>query len=210
VDDTLKTTNQNVYAIGDVIAANLLKSSCVAEYFGEIAIKNALLNKGIEINTNYIPTIINVYPKIAFIGLMEEQLDEAKVDYDIYIEHNKLSVKYLISGEDTGFTKIIAKKGTYEILGALIINTKADELINEVGLYIKFGLKLNQIEKGAFINGTCNRTFLHIAKAAKFKKHFKGKQFSLLKNPVDIDHNDKLVFGYLARGCTTFGPAYFK
>ncbi len=142
--------------------------------------------------------------------MMEERLDQENIDYDIYIEHNKLAVKSLLSGEDRGFYKILTKKGTYEIIGSLIINPNADELINEVALAIKLGIKLNHVEKMAFVNVTNNEMLLHIAQAAKYKKKSKGKQFSLLKNPVDIDHNDKLVFGYLAKGHTTFGPAHFK
>ena len=206
----MKTTNDNIYAIGNVIAVNLLKASYISEHFANIAVKNALLNEKIKINANYIPIIINTYPKIAAVGIMEDQLDEEKIDYDIYIEHNKLSVKSITMGEDTGFNKIITKKGTYDILGALIINSKADELINEVSLAIRLGIKLNQFEKVIFIDGTYNETFLHISQAAKYKNHSNGKQFLLLKNPVDIDHNDKLVFGYLSKGHTTFGPAYFQ
>ena len=138
--------------------------------------------------------------------MTEEQLDQENIDYNIYIKYAKSAVKSLIAGEDGGFVKIISKKGSYEILGALVISPKADELINEIALLVKLGIKLNQIEKAVFVNGTYSETLLHIAQAAKYKKHCKGKQFELLKNSVDIDLNDKLVFGYLSKGHTTFGP----
>ena len=209
IDETLKTSNDKVYAIGDVTALNI-KAAYISEYFANIAVKNALLGKKAKVNTNHIPMIVNVYPRIAAVGMMEERLDSEGIDYDIYMVHNKAAVKPLLCNEERGFIKIITKKASYEIIGALIISTKAGELINEIALAIKFGIGLNKFEKSVFVTGTYNESFQHIAQAAKYKKRTKGKQLALLKNPVEIDLNDKLVFGYLAKGHTTFGPGYYK
>jgi len=163
-----------------------------------------------KVNVNFIPTLVNVYPKIAAVGMLEERLDNENIDYDIYIEHNKLAIKAMQTGEDNGFIKIITKKGTYQILGAMVISPKADELINELATMIKLDINLDQVEQCAFVNSTFNEVILHIAQAAKFKKKSKSKQFAMLKNPVDIDRNDKMIFGYMSKGHTTFGPATFK
>ncbi len=160
--------------------------------------------------TDFIPIVINVYPRIAAVGVLEERLDQENIDYDIYIEHNQSAVRPLLNNEDRGFIKVLTKKGTYEILGALIISAKAGELINEVAMFLRLGIKLNQIHKSVFVMGTYNESFQHIAQAAKYRKKAKGKQLTLLKNPVEINLNDKLVFGYLSKGHTTFGPSYFK
>ena len=45
----MKTSNDDVYAIGEVTALNMLKDSYISEYFGQIAVKNALLDKGIKV-----------------------------------------------------------------------------------------------------------------------------------------------------------------
>ncbi len=48
IDETLQTSNDNVFAIGDVTALNI-KSAYIAEHFAIIAVKNALLNKRLKV-----------------------------------------------------------------------------------------------------------------------------------------------------------------
>ena len=52
IDDMLKTSNDKVFAIGDAVALNI-KAAYMSEYFANLAVKNALLNKKRKVLTFY-------------------------------------------------------------------------------------------------------------------------------------------------------------
>jgi dihydrolipoamide dehydrogenase len=84
-----------------------------------------------------IPGCTYTNPQIASIGMTEQQLKEAGIDY-IKGEYSlKAHGKAIAVGAAEGIVKILASKPYGEILGAHIIGHDASELIAEVGLAIR-------------------------------------------------------------------------
>ena len=78
VDDSLKTTNKRVYAIGDV--AGGLQFTHVAGYQAGVIIRSALFGLPAKQSTNHIPWATYTDPELAQVGLTEAGAREAHGD----------------------------------------------------------------------------------------------------------------------------------
>lgn len=142
VDDYLKTSIPNIYAIGDVTGKFMLAH--VATHQAITAVKNALGNEE-KMNYKVVPTCIYTQPEIASVGLTEE---EAKTQYgDIKVGKFQFSAcgKAMTIGETHGFVKIISDTKWNEILGVHIVGPHATELITEGALAIKLQCTVEEV-----------------------------------------------------------------
>ncbi|MCG1012572.1 dihydrolipoyl dehydrogenase [Tepidanaerobacter sp. GT38] len=135
VDEYLKTSIDNIYAVGDVTGKSMLAH--VASHQGITAVKNILGEKQ-KIDYKAIPSCIYTSPEVASVGMTEQEArrifkDNVKVGRFPYAA----SGKAMTLGERTGFVKIIAESKYNEVLGIHIIGPSATELAAEAGLAIK-------------------------------------------------------------------------
>ncbi|HRQ88908.1 MAG TPA: NAD(P)/FAD-dependent oxidoreductase, partial [Bacteroidia bacterium] len=83
-------------------------------------------------------------PEVATVGLSEEEARslgrEVAVATYPFDDHGKSIVK----GETHGFVKMIADKGTGEIVGAAVVGPEAVELIHELVVAIHFRAKASE------------------------------------------------------------------
>ncbi len=142
VDDSLRTSNRKVYAIGDV--AGGLQFTHVAGYHAGIIIRSALLGLPSKAKTAHIPWATYTDPELAQVGLTEAQVREqhgdavevARFDY----HHNDRAVS---ERKTKGFIKVMVVKG--RPVGATIVGYQAGELINLWSLALANNLKMGQI-----------------------------------------------------------------
>ncbi|MGZ3496446.1 MAG: dihydrolipoyl dehydrogenase family protein [Vulcanimicrobiaceae bacterium] len=131
IDDTLRTCNPNVFAIGDVTGKHLLVH--VAIYQGEIAARNAVTG-GYERAVYDLPKAHTIFsePQVAVVGQTERELKAAGIPYvkGVYdfAEHGKA----MCLNKTQGFVKMMAAPDTGKILGAAIIGPWGSDLIHEV------------------------------------------------------------------------------
>jgi len=142
VDERLETTLAGVYAIGDVTGKMLLAH--VASTQGEIAAANAL-GKNLKMDYSVIPYGIFTDPEIASVGLKEKEAKEKGIDFSLGRFPYAASGKALGMGETEGFVQILSDKGTDVVLGASIAGGHATDIIGEVALAVKAGLKVKDI-----------------------------------------------------------------
>lgn len=135
VDEYLRTSIPNIYAIGDVTGKMMLAH--VASHQGITAVKNILGEKE-KMSYKVIPACIYTNPEVASVGLTEE---EARAKYGdeivVSISSFQMNGKALTMGKASGYVKIICDKKWNEILGVHIIGPNATELIAEAALSIK-------------------------------------------------------------------------
>ncbi len=142
VDDSLRTSNRKVYAIGDV--AGGLQFTHVAGYHAGIIIRSALFGLPSKAKTAHIPWATYTDPELAQVGLTEAQAREqhgdavevARFDY----HHNDRAVS---ERKTKGFIKVMVVKG--RPVGATIVGYQAGELINLWSLALANSLKMGQI-----------------------------------------------------------------
>lgn len=141
-DDSLRTSNRRVYAIGDV--AGGMQFTHVAGYHAGVIIRSALFGLPSKAKTAHIPWATYTEPELSQVGLSEaaardkhgDRLEVIRFDY----AHNDRAVA---ERRTTGFIKVMVVKG--RPVGATIVGHQAGELINLWSLALANNLKMSQI-----------------------------------------------------------------
>ena len=142
VDDSMKTTNKKVYAIGDV--AGGLQFTHVAGYQAGVIIRSALFGLPAKQSTKHIPWATYTDPELAQVGLTEAQARDEHGDklevvrFDIH--HND---RLIAERKAYGLIKVMVLKG--RPVGVSIAGPQAGELIGMWSLAIANKLKMSQI-----------------------------------------------------------------
>ena len=143
-DKNFKTNQDNIYAIGDVIAGPMLAHKAEDE---GIAVAENIAGQSGHVNYDTIPGVIYTTPEVASIGKTEEQLKELNIKYKIgkFSFMANSSAKAIDDAE--GFVKILADEKTDKVLGAHLIGPHAGELIAEIGVAMEFGASSEDIAR---------------------------------------------------------------
>jgi len=129
VDNTLLTSKNNIWALGDAIGRQMFTHAGDMEQ--RVAWHNATCRKKISFDFGVVPHAVFTRPQIAAIGLTEE---EASKSYKILV--GRANYSDVVMGdamiEKESFAKAIVEKKTEKILGFHIIGPEAAILIQEV------------------------------------------------------------------------------
>ncbi|MDY6896453.1 MAG: NAD(P)/FAD-dependent oxidoreductase [Cyanobacteriota bacterium] len=144
VNKKLQTTNNRIYACGDVIGGYNLPN--IANHEAKIAVKNALFFSKNKVNYRAIPWGILTQPTLAQVGFTERQAKNRYPKSDIFVlrQYFKTLASAQLTDETTGNCKIIVRRDG-EILGASLLGAEAQELINIVALAISEKIKINKL-----------------------------------------------------------------
>lgn len=141
VDETMRSSAPHIFAAGDVCSP--LDVVHIAIQQAEIAAKNAaMVLRGEEglASMDYRLALFGVFcaPEVAAVGASEKQLEEAGVDFVSASYPFNDHGKSMVMGETEGFVKLLAHRGTGEILGGTVVGPHATELIHEVAMAMAF------------------------------------------------------------------------
>ncbi|QTA37756.1 dihydrolipoyl dehydrogenase [Thermosipho ferrireducens] len=155
-DKTLKTSIDNIYAIGDIRGQIMLAH--VAMYEGIVAAHNIAGDKK-EMDYTAVPSIIFSNPEVASVGLKEKDVvnqEEIKI-FKFPVSANG---RARTMEERIGFAKVIAHKETGKILGLTIVSPSATDMIMEGVIAIKYGLTAEQLADSIHPHPTLTETLL--------------------------------------------------
>ena len=136
VDQHFKTNVDGIYAIGDVIAGQMLAHKAEDE---GIACVERIAGKDGHINYDAIAGIIYTNPELAGVGLTEDQAKEKGIDYRVGRFPFRANARAIANDDLDGIVKFVAEAKTDRILGAHILQHAASELIAEAVSVIEFG-----------------------------------------------------------------------
>jgi dihydrolipoamide dehydrogenase len=133
VDGRMRTKEQHVYAIGDVVGGLMLAHTAAHE--GIVAAHIIAGDKDVH-PIDYVkqPRATYCRPEIASIGLTQQQAEERGRPIKIGKVPFQAIAKAIIGGEYEGFAKVIADKETDETLGIHLIGPHATDLIAEASV----------------------------------------------------------------------------
>jgi len=133
VDGRMRTKEQHVYAIGDVVGGLMLAHTAAHE--GIVAAHTIAGDTDVH-PIDYVkqPRATYCRPEIASIGLTQQQAEERGHPIKVGKVPFQAIAKALIGGEYEGFAKIIADKETDETLGIHLIGPHATDLIAEASV----------------------------------------------------------------------------
>lgn len=126
VDEHLKTSVDNIYAIGDVIKGAMLAHK--AEEEGTL-VAEQLAGQKPHINYRLIPGVVYTWPEVASVGYTEEELKNEGRSYKVGQFPFKALGRARASMDVDGQVKVLADKATDEILGIHIIGARAADMI---------------------------------------------------------------------------------
>jgi dihydrolipoamide dehydrogenase len=126
VDDHLRTSVPNIYAIGDVVRGAMLAHKAEEE---GVMVAEQLAGQKPHINYLLIPGVVYTWPEVASVGYTEEQLKSSGRAYKTGSFPYKALGRARASMDTDGLVKVLADKETDEILGVHIIGARAADMI---------------------------------------------------------------------------------
>jgi len=145
VNKKMLTSVSNIYAIGDITGKYQLAH--VASKQGEVAAHN-ITGHDSEMDYSIIPFCVFTFPEVAFVGDCSGKSGEFPL---------RANAKANCLEDTRGFLKVFEKNGM--CVGAIIIGTRASELIGEVTIAIKTQLKIEKFLEVIHAHPTLSEAF---------------------------------------------------
>jgi dihydrolipoamide dehydrogenase len=143
VDDTMLTSNPNVYAAGDVAGPYMFTHA--ASYQGEIACHN-MFGEGEKRHADYraMPRCVFTSPEVATVGMTEHQAHEQGIDVRTGMSPIDVSDRALTTEQLDGFVKVLADESG-RLIGGAIVAPRAGEMMQELALAIALNATAKQL-----------------------------------------------------------------
>jgi glutathione reductase (NADPH) len=143
-------SNPAVYAAGDAAASGAPRLTPVASYEGILAAANLLQGNHQKPNYLGIPTVVFTVPPLASVGLSES--DARRQGLKFLVKKEKTSDWFSsrrVAEKYSGF-KVLIEEGTDRILGAHLLGSQAEELINLFAVAIRSGMRSTDLKHMLF------------------------------------------------------------
>lgn len=139
VDDGMRTTAEGVWAAGDVTGG--LRFTHVAAYQAGLVVRNAFFPFRAKADYRVVPWVTFTEPELARVGLTEaEARDKHGDQVRVWRRPFDQVDRAITDGETNGLVKLVTDRNG-RILGGHILGHGAGNLIAEVALAIKHGVK---------------------------------------------------------------------
>jgi len=145
VNKKMLTSVSNIYAIGDITGKYQLAH--VASKQGEVAAHN-ITGHDSEMDYSVIPFCVFTFPEVAFVGDCSGKSGEFPL---------RANAKANCLEDTRGFIKVFEKNGI--CVGAIIIGTRASELIGEATIAIESQLKIEKFLEVIHAHPTLSEAF---------------------------------------------------
>lgn len=163
VDAHLKTSVDNIYAIGDVIKGVMLAHKAEEE---GVFVAETIMGQKSHINYNLIPGVVYTWPEVASVGFTEEQLKEKGVAYKTGSFPFKASGRARASMDTDGLVKVLADKTTDEILGVHMIGPRTADMIAEAVVAMEYRASAEDVARMSHAHPTYTEAFKEACLAA--------------------------------------------
>jgi len=175
VDDTMRTSAPNVYAVGDVTGPPYLAHKAMRQ--GKVAAENIA-----GLRSSYdgasIPSVIYSDPEVISVGITEEEARSRGATTVIGRFPLTASGRARTIDEVDGFVKVIADAKTNRILGIHAVGSGVSEIAAEAAMIIDFMATLDDVELIIHPHPTLSEAILEAVEAARKRSvHlvFRGK-----------------------------------
>lgn len=144
-------SNPNVFAVGDCADTGVPNLTPVSANEAKTAVVNLLSGKD-EVPIHYppIPSVVYTLPPVARVGLSETEANRQGLKFDVNYKKTSNWYSSLRVGEKYSAYKILVDRNTEKILGAHLIGSGAEELINIFAMAMGQGMTIDQLKKVVF------------------------------------------------------------
>ncbi len=142
VDKQVRTSIENIFAIGDVVAG--LQLAHKASYEGKVAAE-VIAGQTSIVDYLAIPAVCFTDPELATVGLNEEQAKKEGFEVKAGKFPFGANGRALALNTPEGFVKLVSRKSDGLLLGAQIVGQGASDMIAELALAIEAGMTVEDI-----------------------------------------------------------------
>ena len=155
-------SNPRVYAAGDAAAGGQpLTPVAMAE--GQVAADNLIHgSKRRRADYRVVPSVVFTLPKLASVGLQETDADKLGLQYDVSFRETADWLHNLRINEPFAGFKIILDRSTGRILGAHLLDSHADDLINLFALAMQHNLTAADIKQVLYAYPTASSSIQYM------------------------------------------------
>jgi dihydrolipoamide dehydrogenase len=136
VDEQRRTTDEKIFAIGDVVGGAMLAHK--AMYEGKVAVE-VIAGHRAGFDVTAIPAVVYTDPQLAWCGLTEEEARQQNRPVRVSRFPWTASGRAVSMGLSKGMTKMIIDPETERVLGVGIVGREAGEMISEGVLAVEMG-----------------------------------------------------------------------
>ena len=141
VDGSMATTQDGIYAIGDVAGKSLL--AYTAHHEGIVAARN-IIGKPAHMDYRFVPSIVFTNPEIGSVGFTETELKQLGKKYRAGRYHIRALARAQAGGEIAGLAKVLVGEDN-SLLGIHIAAPHATELIHSGVIAMQTGMKADRL-----------------------------------------------------------------
>ena len=172
VNESLRTSQKNIYAAGDCTGG--YQFTHYAGYQGFMAVRNAFLPFNKKSVLERVPWATFTDPEVAHVGLTEAQARD--IHGEIIRVANwpmEQTDRWLTEGDPPGFLKLVYLPNG-KLLGTTIVASRAGEMIQEWSLALDQGLKLAHMAESLHIYPTYAMASMQLASKLRVDQHLSG------------------------------------
>ena len=158
VDDFLRTTVDNVWAIGDVKGGLQFTYISLDDFR---IIKDQLFGTGARMvsDRKVIPYSVFISPALSRVGLNEKQANKLEKEYKLFKLPVTAIPKAKVAKDNRGLFKALVDPETEKILGATLYGIESYELINMISLAMKAHLSYTVLRDQIYTHPTMSEAF---------------------------------------------------
>jgi dihydrolipoamide dehydrogenase len=145
VNRVARTSVPNVYAAGD--CTTFVPLASVASMQGRTAVFHALGDIVIPLERRRITANIFTAPEIATVGWTEQDIVDGRADGVVRKLPLAANPRAKMQGIKDGFVKVIARRGSGTVIGAVIVGPRASELIYPLAVAVERRLTVDQVSR---------------------------------------------------------------
>ena len=160
VNEHQQTSDENIYAIGDIAGGILLAHKAHKE--ARIAVE-VINGQGSVFQDVVMPAVVFTDPELAWCGLTEAEAKERGITYEVSKFPWAASGRALSFDRTDGMTKMLIDPETDRVLGVGIVGAGAGELIAEAVLALEMGATAEDIALTVHQHPTLSETLMECA-----------------------------------------------
>lgn len=160
VDEYLRTSVPNVWAIGDAVGGMMLAHKAMVD--GRVAVENIAGEKR-AVDYRSVPWAIFTSPEVAGVGLTEAEARQQGADVRVLQFPFSANPRAQILGETEGLVRIVCEAGSGRVLGVHMMGPHVTELIAEGALAVQMGATADDLAWTTHAHPTLTEAMLEAA-----------------------------------------------
>ncbi len=159
-DEQTRTTNEDVYAVGDVAGEPMLAHH--ASYEARVA-ADVVAGQEAALDQQAVPAAVYTDPEIASVGMTEDEAEEHGFDVAVGESRFGANGRAVTRNDVAGFVRVVADGEAGFVLGGHVVGPEASELVSELALAVEMGATVQDVEATIHAHPTLSEAVMEAA-----------------------------------------------